>query len=77
MFAHAWRQGNILSGDPVAHPSFPRRYALHLPAPADSLSGTPRPLAANDAPMPKRTDLQSILIPGSGPIVIGQAAEFD
>jgi carbamoyl-phosphate synthase large subunit len=27
--------------------------------------------------MPKRTDLQSILIPGSGPIVIGQAAEFD
>ena len=28
-------------------------------------------------PMPKRTDLQSILILGSGPIVIGQAAEFD
>ena len=27
--------------------------------------------------MPKRTDLQSILIPGSAPIVIGQAAEFD
>jgi carbamoyl-phosphate synthase large subunit len=27
--------------------------------------------------MPKRTDLQSILILGSGPIVIGQAAEFD
>ena len=27
--------------------------------------------------MPKRTDLQSILIVGSGPIVIGQAAEFD
>ncbi|HNS00881.1 MAG TPA: carbamoyl-phosphate synthase large subunit [Anaerolineae bacterium] len=27
--------------------------------------------------MPKRTDIQSILIPGSGPIVIGQAAEFD
>ena len=27
--------------------------------------------------MPKRTDLRSILIPGSGPIVIGQAAEFD
>jgi hypothetical protein len=25
----------------------------------------------------KRTDLQSILILGSGPIVIGQAAEFD
>jgi carbamoyl-phosphate synthase large subunit len=27
--------------------------------------------------MPKRTDVQSILILGSGPIVIGQAAEFD
>jgi hypothetical protein len=27
--------------------------------------------------MPRRTDLQSILILGSGPIVIGQAAEFD
>ncbi len=27
--------------------------------------------------MPKRTDLNTILVPGSGPIVIGQAAEFD
>jgi carbamoyl-phosphate synthase large subunit len=27
--------------------------------------------------LPKRTDLQSILIIGSGPIVIGQACEFD
>ena len=27
--------------------------------------------------MPKDTSLQSILIIGSGPIVIGQAAEFD
>jgi len=27
--------------------------------------------------MPERTDLQIILILGSGPIVIGQAAEFD
>jgi carbamoyl-phosphate synthase large subunit len=27
--------------------------------------------------MPKRTDIQSILVVGSGPIVIGQAAEFD
>ncbi|MEM3022963.1 MAG: carbamoyl phosphate synthase large subunit, partial [Candidatus Bathyarchaeia archaeon] len=27
--------------------------------------------------MPKRTDLRKILIIGSGPIVIGQAAEFD
>lgn len=27
--------------------------------------------------MPKRTDIQSILVIGAGPIVIGQAAEFD
>lgn len=27
--------------------------------------------------MPRRTDLRSILIPGSGPIIIGQACEFD
>src|SRR5574341_1096061 len=27
--------------------------------------------------MPKRTDIHSILILGSGPIVIGQACEFD
>ncbi len=28
-------------------------------------------------PMPKRTDIHTILIIGAGPIVIGQAAEFD
>src|SRR6188472_2039713 len=27
--------------------------------------------------MPKRTDLESLLIIGSGPIIIGQACEFD
>jgi hypothetical protein len=27
--------------------------------------------------MPKRTDIESILILGAGPIVIGQACEFD
>ena len=27
--------------------------------------------------MPKRTDLQTILILGAGPIIIGQACEFD
>jgi carbamoyl-phosphate synthase large subunit len=30
-----------------------------------------------DASMPKRTDIKSILIIGAGPIVIGQACEFD
>src|SRR6185437_15703355 len=29
------------------------------------------------SPMPKRTDIKSILIIGAGPIVIGQACEFD
>ena len=27
--------------------------------------------------MPKRTDIKSILIIGAGPIIIGQACEFD
>lgn len=27
--------------------------------------------------MPKRTDIRSIMIIGAGPIVIGQACEFD
>ena len=27
--------------------------------------------------MPKRTDIEHVLVIGSGPIVIGQAAEFD
>ncbi len=27
--------------------------------------------------MPKRTDIKSVLIIGAGPIVIGQACEFD
>ena len=27
--------------------------------------------------MPKRTDIKSILIVGAGPIIIGQACEFD
>src|SRR6186713_3324451 len=34
-------------------------------------------LRASFTPMPKRTDIQSILIIGAGPIVIGQACEFD
>ena len=27
--------------------------------------------------MPKRTDIQSVMVIGSGPIIIGQACEFD
>src|SRR5574339_1317489 len=36
----------------------------------------PRP-AIETGLMPKRTDIKSILIIGAGPIVIGQACEFD
>src|SRR5512132_909901 len=36
-----------------------------------------RQRAPRGSPMPKRTDLKRILIIGSGPIVIGQACEFD
>jgi len=35
------------------------------------------PSALHGSAMPKRTDLRKILIIGSGPIVIGQACEFD
>src|SRR5262249_4007120 len=34
-------------------------------------------LRPSPTPMPKRTDLKKILLIGSGPIVIGQACEFD
>src|SRR6478736_1014057 len=34
-------------------------------------------VSAREGLMPKRTDISSILIIGSGPIVIGQACEFD
>ena len=39
-----------------------------------STRGDPR---SGDALMPRRTDISSILVIGSGPIVIGQACEFD
>ena len=37
----------------------------------------PAALQYDSRPMPKRTDIASILIIGAGPIVIGQACEFD
>src|SRR5690606_24307257 len=40
-------------------------------------SETPPRAPPSDPPMPRRDDLESILILGSGPIVIGQACEFD
>src|SRR5665811_711431 len=35
------------------------------------------PASDRTQPMPKRTDIKSILIIGAGPIIIGQACEFD
>jgi carbamoyl-phosphate synthase large subunit len=37
----------------------------------------PPTLAEIYARMPRRSDLKSILIIGAGPIIIGQACEFD
>ena len=39
--------------------------------------GDSKGLAAERTPMPRRNDLRRILLLGSGPIVIGQACEFD
>src|SRR6186997_1249948 len=37
----------------------------------------PPPIGYTSPPMPRRDDIRSILLLGSGPIVIGQACEFD
>src|SRR5881227_2877778 len=42
-----------------------------------SLRSTGRAAPGHTPPMPKRTDIKRILLIGSGPIVIGQACEFD
>src|SRR6056297_1510836 len=38
---------------------------------------SPRPISCPGITMPKRTDISSIMIIGAGPIIIGQACEFD
>src|SRR5512147_3198435 len=43
----------------------------------DSSPGRSRPSRGFCRTMPKRTDIRSVLIIGAGPIVIGQACEFD
>jgi len=40
------------------------------------MAGRP-PMGYTSRPMPRRNDIRSILVLGSGPIVIGQACEFD
>src|SRR5205814_1083237 len=57
------------SGGSVNKTDSDRHGSRLLPAPADRRCLSPT--------MPKRTDLRKILLIGSGPIVIGQACEFD
>src|SRR4051812_9235021 len=54
-----------------------RRFSIIAVPPHPPLSPPRRGLIAPSSHMPKRTDISSILIIGAGPIVIGQAAEFD
>ena len=66
-------------------PDAARRPGRHRPVPPEAGPGPHDSLYLFDrfldqiraAPMPRRDDLQRIMILGSGPIVIGQAAEFD
>jgi len=53
------------------------RYPLDLKALGDAQNARPFFVPADTETMPKRTDISSILIIGAGPIVIGQACEFD
>ncbi len=47
------------------------------PHDANEIFGEFFSLISKGAVMPKRSDIHTILVPGSGAIVIGQAAEFD
>src|SRR5206468_5754483 len=64
-------------------PALPGRAGLLGPVPPRGLAGTARrsppvrPVPGADDLMPARDDVRSILVIGSGPIVIGQACEFD
>src|SRR5438876_3864382 len=65
----------------------PSRASSCSRCPAGPCSTTPRPVparttacacsTASSSSLPRRSDIHKILILGSGPIVIGQAAEFD
>jgi hypothetical protein len=70
----------------AAGPGAHRQAGLLLPGPPGGLArarttsptcSTASSSSWRRAEMPKRTDLESILIIGAGPIVIGQACEFD
>ena len=50
---------------------------IPMPVPAERARRAPRARSRGWPDMPRRDDLTSILVIGSGPIVIGQACEFD
>ena len=63
----------------MSHRASPARLASGYPLPASDAAPYSQALrpAIETGLMPKRTDIKSILIIGAGPIVIGQACEFD
>src|SRR5205814_5574684 len=66
-----WRASSCRSCAPARSSSTPR------PAPVRTTHGRSSSAGSRKLPVPRRTDIESICIVGSGPIVIGQAAEFD
>src|SRR5205814_9025107 len=66
-----WRASSCRSCAPARSSSIPR------PAPGRTTRGRCSSAGSRTSRMPRRTDIESICIVGSGPIVIGQAAEFD
>src|SRR5438128_4912143 len=66
-------------GDPSLRSKieFTRERNTHADSRARARRGPFRSRRGRTTPMPRRTDIHSILIIGSGPIVIGQGCEFD
>ena len=64
-------EADLLGAVPPRGVAGPARRRLSVPA-VPRLDGE-----AVASPMPKRTDIKRVLVIGSGPIVIGQACEFD
>src|SRR6202163_5144521 len=62
-----------LGSTSIVAKSHPR---LHWPSRTQSSLGSGRATSSADV-VPRRTDIESILIIGAGPIIIGQACEFD
>src|SRR6266487_1337909 len=69
-----WRDSTCRSCGRARSSSIPKRGPARTTRGRCSRRGSTR---SRRPPVPRRTDLDSICIVGSGPIVIGQAAEFD